>query len=98
MGRVRPRAPPTRLVINLPENPMSIIYVALLIGVSVAILGALFEAMAAVTRKPHWHKRPQPQVTLVPTVNSRTMDLPYVGADRRGDSRAMPLREERDAA
>jgi hypothetical protein len=57
--------------------------------------------MASVTRKPNWHRQQRASVTLVPTVNSRTMDLPFVGSERRAPAAlktASQHRDERDAA
>jgi hypothetical protein len=73
------------LVINRfrREFNLSFLYLVLLVGVGVVLLGALLEGVAAVSRKPSWHSR-RPALTVVPTVNSRTMDLPFVGTDRRG--------------
>ena len=73
---------------------MSALYLLLLCGVSVAILGLLYEAVAAVSRKPHWHAR-QPVMTVVDTVDRRTQSLPFVGAGRRkADALAAPQQAE----
>ncbi len=69
---------------------MSLIYLALLAGVAIMILGALYEAIASVSRKPDWGSHRRPLLTVVPVTNSRAMDLPYVGSDRRAAGAAKP--------
>lgn len=61
---------------------MSSIYLVLLSGVGVVILAALFDALAAVSRRPDWGSH-RPQLTLVPTTDRRDTNLPHVGTDRR---------------
>lgn len=80
---------------------MSLIYLVLLVGVATMILGALYEAIASVSRKPDWGSHRRPLLTVVPVSDSRAMDLPYVGTDRRLPAAAnTPLRADaqRDAA
>lgn len=77
---------------------MSLIYLALLAGVAIMILGALYEAIASVSRKPDWGSHRRPLLTVVPVTNSRAMDLPYVGNDRRAAKPAMPGEAQREAA
>lgn len=80
---------------------MSLIYLALLAGVAIMILGALYEAVASVSRKPDWGSHRRPLLTLVPVTDGRAMDLPFVGNDRRLPTAGnTPTRvdAERDAA
>ena len=62
---------------------MSALYLVLLVGVCVVILGVLYEAVASVSRKPRWHVERRPVMTVVHTVERRVQSLPFVGADRR---------------
>jgi hypothetical protein len=75
---------------------LSLIYLTLLAGVAVMILGALYESVAAVSRKPDWGSNRRPLLSVVPVTESRTMDLPYVGDDRRQPAAANT--QMRDAA
>lgn len=61
---------------------MSALYLLLLVGVSVVILGVLCEAVASVSRKPRWQVR-RPVVSVVATVDRRIRNFPFVGVDRR---------------
>ena len=63
---------------------MSTIYVCTLIGVAVAIIGLLVDSVWSVTRKPHW-ELPRTRLVAVESSDRRGRELPFVGADRRGD-------------
>jgi hypothetical protein len=78
---------------------LSLIYLALLAGVAIMILGALYEAIASVSRKPDWGSH-RPLLTVVPVADSRAMDLPFVGSDRRVPAANTPIHPDaqRDAA
>lgn len=67
---------------------MDFIYLLLLSGVALAIFSALFEAIAAINRKPTWQEpaAKAPQLELVETIDRRKQQLPYVGQDRRGSA------------
>jgi len=64
------------------------------------MLGVLLEAVISVSRKPGWgHSRQH--LAVVPVVEKRVLQLPYIGADRRAsdDTRdEAPLQEERKRA
>jgi hypothetical protein len=64
---------------------MSIIYLVLLLGVALVILFVMADAAISVSRKPVWEQRDAQRSTLqlVQTVDHRSQDLPFVGADRR---------------
>jgi len=61
---------------------LSLVYLVALIAVSATLLAALAEAVWSVSRKPVWGQ-PANVLTLVRTVERRTQDLPFVGAERR---------------
>lgn len=68
---------------------MSLVYLAALMAVSIALLGALAEAVWSVSRKPAWSEHRQ---TLSPVITTerRTLALPFVGVERRRASTADP--------
>jgi hypothetical protein len=89
---------------------MELIYIALMIGVSAAILASLAEAILAIHR-PNWGTasarpvRMQDQIEtthtesaapvflqVVETVDRRTLQLPFVGTDRRKSKQAAKAR------
>jgi hypothetical protein len=62
---------------------LSTLYLCALAGVCAILLGVLLEAIVAVSRKPVW-TAPRRSLTLVPPLDRRTQQLPFVGVDRRG--------------
>ncbi|MBC7995644.1 MAG: hypothetical protein H7Z15_20635 [Rhizobacter sp.] len=58
------------------------LYAIALVGVSAILLGVLLEAVVSVSRKPSWGHRRQ-MLSVVPVVEQRVQQLPFVGADRR---------------
>jgi len=62
---------------------LSLVYLVALIAVSVALLGALVEAVTSVSRKPAW-SQPGHALSPVIQIERRTQRLPFVGVDRRG--------------
>ncbi len=84
---------------------MDFIYLLLLSGVALAVFSALFEAIAALNRKPSWEQpaaatQATPQLELVATVDRRKQQLPYVGEDRRRSAApaAAPAEAQHDAS
>jgi len=67
---------------NNRREALSLVYLVALIAVSMALLGALVEAVRSVSRKPAWS---QPRLALSPVIqiDRRTQRLPFVGVDRR---------------
>ena len=65
-----------------PEKNLSLIYLAALIAVSLALLGALVEAVWAVTRKPVWGE-PRRTLAVITTMERRTQSMPFIGTERR---------------
>ena len=61
---------------------LSILYVVTLIGVCVAVLALIWDAVASVSRRPVWHVT-RPDLSLVTTSDRRRSELPFVGHDRR---------------
>ena len=61
---------------------MSVVYLVALIAVSMALLGALAEAVWSLSRNPAWSE-PRRALTPVITMERRTQALPFVGVDRR---------------
>lgn len=61
---------------------MSTIYLVTLIAVSTIVLGVLLDAVISVSRKPTWSANGS-KLHLVPTLDRRTQDLPFVGVDPR---------------
>lgn len=61
---------------------MASLYLIALFGVAALILGVMVDALRAVLRPPAWAVQRMP-LALVETVDRRTRNLPYVGADRR---------------
>jgi hypothetical protein len=74
--------------VGRPDHPnnrreaLSLVYLVALIAVSMALLGALVEAVGSVSRKPAW-SQPRPVLSPVIQVDRRTRRLPFVGVDRR---------------
>lgn len=66
---------------------MSLIYSAALIGVSLALLAGLVEAVWSISRKPRWGET-RHSLSLVATTERRTQSMPFVGHDRRRDATA----------
>ena len=63
---------------------MSTLYVLVLAGVALVILASVLEAAIAVSRKPDWQSSAfAPRLSLVPSAERRSTQLPYVGIDRR---------------
>lgn len=80
---------------------MSVIYLIALVGVGLAIATLTLDAVLSVSRKPRWAE-PQAHLRLhvVPIVDRREQDLPFVGPGRRqGDAaeRAEDVRTSRAA-
>jgi len=61
---------------------MSILYLATLIGVALAVLFVVAESIRDVTRKPRWHVS-RVRLEVVQGLQRRHQNLPFVGADRR---------------
>lgn len=61
---------------------MASLYLIALFGVAALILGVMVDALRAVSRPPVWAGQRMP-LALVQTVDRRTRNLSYVGADRR---------------
>jgi hypothetical protein len=61
---------------------LSVVYLAALIAVCMAALGALAEAVWSLSRKPAW-SAPRRALSPVITTERRTRALPFVGVDRR---------------
>ena len=66
---------------------MSILYLLALVGVGIALIAALVEAVLSVSRKPDWSASPT-HLHLVSTVDRRAQQLRFVGADRRSAATA----------
>jgi hypothetical protein len=64
------------------EITLSTLYLIALGAVSVAILGALVDAVLSVSRPKNWTVR-RTILTAVDTTDRRVQDLPIVGRDRR---------------
>lgn len=62
---------------------MSIIYLASLVGVSIAILCLLGDALVSVSRRPRWQSSFSRTLVLVASNDRREHGMPFVGADRR---------------
>jgi hypothetical protein len=73
------------------------LYLIALGAVSLALLGALFEAVASVSRKPKWATL-RPGLRLVHTSERRSHALPFVGAERRSAGEDTDDAAERKAA
>ena len=71
---------------------MSLVYLVALIAVSMALLGALVEAVGSVSRKPAW-SQPRHALSPVIQIDRRTQSLPFVGVDRRLCATAAPHSE-----
>ena len=61
---------------------MSVVYLAALIALCMALLAALAEAVWSLSRKPAWSE-PRRALSPVITMDRRTLALPFVGVDRR---------------
>ena len=61
---------------------MSTLYLIALGAVTVALLGALIDAVMAVSRPTNWTVR-RPLLMVAKTPEHRTQELPVVGRDRR---------------
>ena len=64
------------------ENLLSTLYLITLVGVSAAVLALLWDAVVSVSRRPDWD-RVRSTFSIVPTIERRTYDIPFVGRDRR---------------
>ena len=77
---------------------MSFVYLVALIAVSTALIGALAEAVLALSRKPVWAESSR-KPGLVVSQDRRTQSLPFVGAERRRNlARALQARQDNRAA
>jgi hypothetical protein len=66
------------------EVTLSFIYLAALVGVGIAIVFSLAEAVLSVSRPAEWKRNPQEAfVQLVKSEERRTQQLPFVGTERR---------------
>lgn len=61
---------------------MSTLYLLALVGVCVALLAVMGEAIVSVSRTPRW-TTPRRRLMVVEAVERRTQNLPFVGTDRR---------------
>lgn len=61
---------------------MSLIYFLALVGVALVVMTVMTDAVLSVSRKPKWVLA-EKMITEVITVEQRTRNLPYVGAERR---------------
>jgi hypothetical protein len=75
--RVRPASHAGRII-------METLYLVLMLGVTLAILATMFEAIKAVSSKPIWERTSQQPAF----VERRKQNLPYVGVERRKANRA----------
>jgi hypothetical protein len=71
------------------ERDLSIVYLMALTAVCVVILGVMWEAVVAVTRKPVWSEARMPTLRLVVSSDRRTEALDFVGAERRRESQML---------
>jgi hypothetical protein len=63
---------------------LSAIYLLVLLGVGLAILAMTLDSILSVSRKPSWAEDiARPMLHVVPVVERREQDLPFVGAERR---------------
>jgi hypothetical protein len=62
---------------------VSVVYLIALAGVAVAIVWLLADAVLSVSRKPRWETLASRRLHLVQTVERRSQNLPFVGAERR---------------
>lgn len=63
---------------------MSTLYLLAMSSVGIAILFAVMESVLSVSRRPNWQSaRFAPALAVVNTGDRRTMQLPYVGQERR---------------
>lgn len=63
---------------------MSVIFLLVLLGVGLAIVAMTLDSILSVSRKPTWAEDiARPMLHLVPAVERREQDLPFVGAERR---------------
>jgi|GEM_PF-4916157 len=69
---------------------METLYVVLMFGVTLSILGTLAEAIRAVRSKPIWEQNAIP----VAFVERRTQNLPYVGVERRQSKVTQPAEQQ----
>jgi len=73
---------------------MQTIYLCSLIGVAVAILAVMIDAVVSVSRKPKWGESGA-RLLVIEAEERRTMQLPFVGADRRSAGPAVRSSEPR---
>lgn len=68
---------------------MSTLYLIALVGVGLAIVAITLESILSVSRKPSWAgPLARPRLAVVPTVDRREQDLPFVGPGRRQTDQA----------
>ena len=86
-----------RLDRHKSEKTLSVVYLVALIGVSVALLGALADTVWSLSRKPAW-RAPRHGLSAVVTLERRAQALPFVGADRRTEAKDSHSEVDRLAA
>lgn len=76
---------------------MSLFYVVALAGVALVLLALIGEAVWSVSRKPRWGEA-RARLVVVETIDRRTQQLPFVGAERRRwtDDAALAADESQD--
>jgi hypothetical protein len=63
---------------------VSTLYLVALVGVAIALLVTVIDAVASVSRRVTWqHARFAVRLSVVDTADMRDSQLPYVGSDRR---------------
>jgi hypothetical protein len=62
---------------------VSAVYLVALLGVSIAILWLLVDAVISVSRKPRWEMFSARSFTLVKSEDRRARSMPFVGTERR---------------
>jgi len=72
---------------------LSVAYLVALAAVCTAVIGALAEAVLAVSRRPVWAES-RPRFSLADAEDRRRQSLPFVGADRRRKTAAQAQREK----
>jgi hypothetical protein len=65
------------------EIVMSIVYGVLMIGVALILFATFIETAVSLSRKPVWAAKTGPHLQVVPVVERRKQQLPFVGVDRR---------------
>jgi hypothetical protein len=76
---------------------LSTLYVMALVAVFVALIALIADAVVSVSRQPHWTLVQRPRLTVVPTVDARQQDMPFVGRERRRAGTAVADEERRIA-